>query len=312
MRSASRLYRLGLLLGATGVGVVGLATVAAVQGLRLEPGLLGELAAACTGMLPALGAAGYVELGFTVLAGASFALGARSLRRQLRTTREYLRGLGPALETVRVGGVSCRVTGGRAPRALCAGYLAPRVYVSRGALEALTSGELQAVVAHELHHVRRRDPLRLLVARVLADALFFLPVLRRIGERYAALIELAADEAAVRELGQRRTLAAALLKFGHLEAPGAAVAGIAPERVDHLGGDSDAARWRISRAELAASALAGLALLAGVAVLLAVPGAAAVDVTRVVAQSCMLLIAAGLLAAAVAGRGLRGAGASRG
>ncbi|MGH2953337.1 MAG: M56 family metallopeptidase [Solirubrobacterales bacterium] len=309
MRSASRLYRLGILLSGIGVGVVALATVAALQGLRLEPGSLRALIAACSSVLPSLGPAGYVELALTLLASASVGLAVRSLVRQLRATRRYLRDLRPTTEIVRVAGVPCWVTAERAPRALCAGYLLPRVYVSRGALEALTPGELRAVVAHELHHRRRRDPLRLLVARVLGDALFFLPALRRIGERYAALVELAADEAAVRALGERRTLAGALLKFGDLDAGTVAVAGIAPERVDHLSGDRGAARWRLSPTELVVSVLAGGGLLAAAAVLLALPGAASVDVTRVLAQSCMLLIAAGGLAIAIAGGRLRRAGA---
>jgi hypothetical protein len=311
VRSASRLYRLSILLSGLGVGVVALATVAALQGLRLEPGSLSALLAACTSVLPSLGPAGYLELGFTVLASASVVLAMRSLGRQLRATHRYLRGLRPTGETVRLAGVACRVTAGRTPRALCAGYLLPRIYVSQGALEALTPGELRAVVAHELHHLRRRDPLRLLVARALADGLFFLPALKRIGERYAALVELAADEAAVRALGERGTLAGALLKFGRFDAQAVAVAGIAPERVDHLSGDRDAARWRLSPAQLIASALAGAALLAAAGMLLAVPGAASINVTRVLAQSCMLLIGAGGLAVAVAGGRLWRAGAGR-
>jgi beta-lactamase regulating signal transducer with metallopeptidase domain len=311
VRSASRLYRLSVLLSGVGVGVVALAAVAALQGLRLEPGSLRALIAACSSVLPSLGPAGYVELALTLLASASVVLGIRSLVRQLRATRRYLRALRPTSATVRVAGVTCRVIGGQTPRALCAGYLVPRIYVSQGALEALTPGELRAVVVHELHHLRRRDPVRLLVAGVLADALFFLPALKRIGERYAALVELAADEAAVRALGERRTLAGALLKFGRFDAPGVAVAGVAPERVDHLGGDRAAMRWRLSPAQLVASALAGVALLAAAGMLLAVPGAASIDVTRVLAQSCMLLIAAGGLAVAVAGGRLWRAGADR-
>lgn len=307
MRSASRLYRLGILLACLGIAVVALAVVAALQGLRLDPGSLDALIAACGRLLPSLGPAGYLELAFSLLVGASLVRGARSLARQLRATRRYVGALRPTGETREVAGTDCRVTAGRTPQALCAGYLTPRIYVSRGAFETLAPGELRAVVAHERHHLRHRDPLRLLVAGVLADALFFLPALKRIGERYAALIELGADEAAVRALGERRTLAGALLKFGDLDAPAVAVAGIAPERIDHLGGDRDATRWGLSSAHLVASALGGAALLAAAAILLATPGAASINLVRVLAQSCMLMVAGAALGVAIAGGAWRNA-----
>jgi hypothetical protein len=75
------------------------------------------------------------------------------------------------------------------PQPFCAGYLHPRVYVSRRTVE-LTKAELDAVLAHEHHHRRVRDPLRLACARILSQALFFVPVLRSLSERYAESAEL--------------------------------------------------------------------------------------------------------------------------
>lgn len=83
------------------------------------------------------------------------------------------------------------------PRAFCAGLLRPRVYVSAGAVAVLDEAALDAVLAHERHHARRRDPLRFAAGRVLADALFFLPELGLLVERQQALAELSADESAV-------------------------------------------------------------------------------------------------------------------
>jgi hypothetical protein len=93
--------------------------------------------------------------------------------------------------------------------------------------------ELQAVLAHEHHHRRVRDPLRLAAGAVTSRAVFFLPVLQRLWARYAELAELRADSAAVAACaGERGPLAAALLTF---DARGpAGVAGISPERVDGL------------------------------------------------------------------------------
>lgn len=125
-------------------------------------------------------------------------------------------------------------------QAFCAGYLRPCVYVSTATVDALTPAELQAVLAHENEHRARRDPLRIASARVLSHALFFLPALRRLVERYAELAELRTDAAAVRASdGDRAPLASALLAFGLTAHPGL---GIAPDRIDHLLGEQIASR----------------------------------------------------------------------
>ncbi|MDQ6812031.1 MAG: M56 family metallopeptidase, partial [Actinomycetota bacterium] len=144
------------------------------------------------------------------------------------------------------------------PRAFCAGLLRPRIYLSRQAARSLSAEQLTAVIAHEQHHVRRRDPLRLLVARAAGDAFFFLPLLKRLAERYAELAELAADEAAVRIGGTPQPLASALLAF---EAqPGSPLVGIAPERVDHLLGQPP--RWHVPMALLLGTLVVLAAVLA--------------------------------------------------
>jgi hypothetical protein len=143
--------------------------------------------------------------------------------------------------------VAATVFEARAPLAFCAGWLRPRVYVSRGALEVLDEEELRAVLAHEHHHRARRDPLRIAAGRVLSEALFFLPVLRPLHERAGDAAELDADAAAV-AAGGVAPLAAALLVFG--SNPSGNVVGISPDRVDALLGRP--AAWRLPRAALAA------------------------------------------------------------
>ena len=100
------------------------------------------------------------------------------------------------------------------PRAFCAGLFRPRVYVSTGAMALLDDAALSAVLAHEHHHARRHDPLRLAAGRVLARALFFLPGLGDLVERQQALAELSADESAVDASPDNRSaLARAMLSF---------------------------------------------------------------------------------------------------
>jgi hypothetical protein len=129
-----------------------------------------------------------------------------------------------------------------APLAFCAGWLRPRVYVSTGVLERLSDSELRAVLAHEQHHGALRDPLRLAVGRVLCQALFFLPVLRPLQDRYADVAELTADAAALEASGGAPApLASAMLAIASTETGD--VVGISPERVDSLLGQPATWRW---------------------------------------------------------------------
>jgi hypothetical protein len=173
-----------------------------------------------------------------------------SLWRQARAQRR-LRGL-PVLGRREIGGHAVTVVRDRRPLAFCAGLARPAVYLSDAALARLGEGELRAVIEHEAHHARRRDPLRLLAAQTAADAFGFLPPLRGLARSTAALADLAADAAAVAAVGSRTPLAAALLA---LEEP-------APERVDHLLGRPLAA---VPPGALA-GALVAVAALAAVAV----------------------------------------------
>jgi hypothetical protein len=150
------------------------------------------------------------------------------------------------------------------PRAFCAGLVRPQVYLSTGAIELLDDAALSAVLAHERHHARRHDPLRLAAGRVLARALFFLPELRDLVDRQQALAELSADESAVNAVpANRSALARAMLSFS--DAPTLdGSAGIDPARVDYLLGDPPS--WRFP-AVLCLAAAAVLVLLVTVAVL---------------------------------------------
>ncbi len=172
--------------------------------------------------------------------------------RLIRTQRRFLgelavRGLVPGQDAV-------IVFDHLRAQAFCAGYWRPRVYVSTATVDALLPAELQAVIAHEKEHRQHRDPLRIASARVLSHALFFLPVLGRLVERYAELAELRADAAAVRASdGDRAPLASALLAFGLTTHPGL---GIAPDRIDHLLGQQIASRTPRAWLLLAALTLA--------------------------------------------------------
>jgi Zn-dependent protease with chaperone function len=295
MRSAARIYRLQLALALLGAGSIALVLLVVLRALDFSLPSADSLFAACrTLLMPDAGPGALLLLPLAALAMLSLTLGGRSLVRQVRGKRRFLARL-RIVRAADLAGTQVAVFDSARPQAFCAGFLRPRIYLSTAAA-ALPGEHLEAVLAHERHHRRRRDPLRLLLARTLSEALFFIPVLRRLTERYGALAELAADEAAVRE-HDRSTLAAALLSFGEARNP-AVVVGIAPERADHLLGRPP--RWELPVSLLAGSAVAIGALVGAALTARALTSAAELNLPLLVAQSCMLVMLALPLLLAVA------------
>jgi hypothetical protein len=281
--SARRFYRVSLALGASGGAVVVLALLVAVRSLSLGAPSAAHLLQACREVV----FSGQTLISAVVLALAGIGLAVlglaiRSSVRHYRAQRTVLSGLTVHYQTT-YRGTPLSVFAHEAPEAFCAGLLRPRVYVSSAAVENVEDSELAVVIEHESHHCRRRDPLRILIVQVLGDCLFFLPVMRHLRERYCTLAELAADEAAMAFGSDRRSLAAALLSFA--EGP-TGVVGIAPERVDHLLGDSP--RWELPFSPLAGAlvTLAGLAAIAMTLAHTAEPGG--MSVAALSAQACMI------------------------
>lgn len=95
----------------------------------------------------------------------------------------------------------------------CAGLISPCIYLSRKTVEKLTTEELEALLLHEKHHLEHRDPLRILLGRLVVSILFFIPVLQDVLRRYLVEIELAADQNAIQHQGDRRGIAGALHKL---------------------------------------------------------------------------------------------------
>lgn len=100
----------------------------------------------------------------------------------------------------------------RQPEVFAYGLRVPRVLITTAGLAALGEGELAAVMHHEAHHVRRRDPLRLTFAHSLGRALFMFPLVGDLSRQLATATELEADRGAIRRVG-RTELASALTRF---------------------------------------------------------------------------------------------------
>jgi beta-lactamase regulating signal transducer with metallopeptidase domain len=133
-------------------------------------------------------------------------------------------------------GVPIEIIPAATANAFCAGIVRPRVLVTRGLLLRLDEEELRAAVRHELEHARALGPLKVALAHVAARALFWLPALGDLLERYILLSELSADRAAIRATS-RSALAGALAEV--IDAPprpagAVALADFAAPRIDRL------------------------------------------------------------------------------
>lgn len=218
-----------------------------------------------------------VMLGLLGLLPTTALLGLASLGRQWRATRRLVRAqltARPDSPPARLGSVTRRlglagrleVVQSAQPYAFCYGLLRPRIRVSTGLTNLLSEGELEAVMLHERHHLRSRDPLKILLTRALGRAFFFLPLIAELGRYYLVAKEVEADRAVIRAQGGGRQLAAVLLKLA-LSCPGidqettvAGLGGVIETRIDSLLGAGAPVRPRPSSAAIGLSALVLVAI----------------------------------------------------
>jgi Zn-dependent protease with chaperone function len=201
--------------------LVGMFAVCGALGCILAVLVASQIARHGIGALTSEGESLWPALVFIAVVGGGAAVGLWSLVRQIRASRHLaarVRGLAlPASAELIQAAATARLTGRvvllDSPERFSFAYgaLAPRVAVSRGLFEAASALELEAVLQHERYHVRNLDPLKVLLARALPAAFFYLPAFRSLEQRYVASRELAADRRAVDSCG-RKPLAGALLK----------------------------------------------------------------------------------------------------
>lgn len=112
-----------------------------------------------------------------------------------------------------------------------AGLWRPAIFCDPSTLAPLTDAEQRAVLLHELGHLRRRDPARLLLLSVLSPAVGR----TRFGAAWLqgrrASLEIAADRHALAAGAERAALASALLRVGASVQP-AGAATFGPRALD--------------------------------------------------------------------------------
>lgn len=127
-----------------------------------------------------------------------------------------------------VGGVRLTCSS-RVPVPLALGWNRREICVPPRALAALTAEQQEGMLAHELAHLVRRDPVWLIATHLVTCVAFFQPLNWLARRRLRELSELLADEWAVGRTGRPLSLAGCLAEvagwaFGHHRLPVAAMA----------------------------------------------------------------------------------------
>ncbi|HEV7516730.1 MAG TPA: M56 family metallopeptidase [Thermoanaerobaculia bacterium] len=157
----------------------------------------------------------------TLWAAAAFLLSLRlafahlGLRRRLRARLEVSGGtlvrildrLAPEAGLARPVRLTCSPA---LPVPVALGVLRPEIAVPPRALSHLSAAEQESLLAHELGHLVRRDPVWLAVGQLLASLLFFQPLNWVARRRLREISELLCDEWAVGRTGEPLSLARCL------------------------------------------------------------------------------------------------------
>ena len=246
------------------IAALGLAGLTLAVHATALGGGLSDLIGACVHRLRATygtpGGAMVAELGL-ILAGAVLARTAliaiahfRAARRQALLHAQTARLIGqpqPTLGAVLVEHAQ--------PTAYCVAGRQPTVILTTGAVQALDPGQLDAVLAHERAHLAGRHHWLLAMAKIGREVLPFLPLMRDAEAQVARLVELHADDVAIRARDPR-LLATALVVLATGASPATALAAGATDSIQRihrlLGPSEPLGRLRRQLLRAAAAALA--------------------------------------------------------
>ena len=247
------------------IAALGLAGVTLAFHATALGGGLSDLIGACVHRLQAT----YGTPGGATVAGLGLTLAGAVAVRTVLTATAHLRATGrQALrhaQTARLVGHPEPALGAilvehSQPAAYCVAGRQPTVVLTTAAVQALDPAQLEAVLAHERAHLVGRHHRLVALARIGREVLPFLPLMQAAEEQVARLVELHADDAAVRARDPR-LLATALVVLATPASPAPALAAGATEsiqRIRRLLGPSEPlgrGRRQLLRATAAALAL---------------------------------------------------------
>ena len=184
----------------------------------------------------------YGTPGGATVAGLGLTLAGAVAARTVLTAMTHLRAAGQQAllhaETARIVGrpepsLGAVLVGHSEPVAYCVAGRHPTVILSTGALQALEPAQVSAVLAHERAHLAGRHHRLLALARIGRLVLPFLPLMRDADAQVARLVEMHADDAAVRA-SDPRSLATALVVLATGTSPTPALAASATDSVQRI------------------------------------------------------------------------------
>jgi len=157
--------------------------------------------------------------------------------------------------------------------AMTAGFWRPTIVVSDHVVQSLPLDQLEAILLHENAHVLQRDPVRLLLLRLVTAGWQRLVPVRRFITALTVDAEVQADQAAIQVMGSRRPLLAAILQLmNHQPATVESAAGfsVTSERIerllaDHRSADPD---WSVRSFFLGLGTIIAITVLASSSVVL--------------------------------------------
>ncbi len=103
--------------------------------------------------------------------------------------------------------------------AFCYGFFRPKVRMSSGLFNRLSTEEANVVVRHESYHQKTREPLKSFVVHLVQSVFSFIPSFSLFVEQYQTYAELAADFFATNGFRDKKHLAGALYAILEDEAP---------------------------------------------------------------------------------------------
>jgi hypothetical protein len=217
------------------LGLAGLTL--AVHATALGGGL-SQLIGACVLRLRAE----YATPGGAAVAGLGLILAGAVLARTVLTAITHLRAVGRQAsrhaQAARVlghpePGLGAVLVDHPQPAAYCVAGRHPTVVLTSGALQALDPGQLSAVLAHERAHLAGHHHRLLALARIGRQVLPFLPLMRDTEAQVTRLVEMHADDAAMRS-HDPGPLAAALVVLATAASPPPALAAAATDAVQRI------------------------------------------------------------------------------
>lgn len=141
------------------------------------------------------------------------AMGWQVARRNSRRGVEWDYPLSQLMDRMRMSGTVELVVSRLADAPQVFGWLKPVILVPASAIARLSPAEMEAVLAHELAHIVRRDYLVNLVQTVIESLLFYHPAVWWVSRRIRQEREHCCDDMAVEVCGDRKRYSRALLKL---------------------------------------------------------------------------------------------------